>query len=91
MPEVVEAKILNPEHPARTHEIGCNCVRGVGEDFQLGTPHAFDDLNGFFRQIDLSIVADLLARVFHVPHENALVVFLEVIPGDLRDFDQAPG
>ncbi len=87
----MEVQIFNPEQPARSRKIGGDGVRGVGEDFQLATAHAFDDLNGLFRQIDPGVVADLLAQVFHVPHEHALVVFLKVIPGDLRDFCQAPG
>ena len=50
----------------------------------------FNDGKAWVGQIAPDIVADFLARVFHVAHKNAFAFLVQIVPEDCTDFLLSP-
>jgi hypothetical protein len=70
MREVVEVKVFNTEHLARSGECGADGVRGIGEDSFVDLRHCIDAGGGLWRHVAPNIVAGFVAGMLHVADEN---------------------
>ena len=91
VPQVVEAQILDPE------KLRCPCkgsadrVGGVGEDLARVFGHCLDDRQRRIGQVAPDVVANLLAGVLHVAHQDPFALLVEVRPFDPGDLFLPPG
>src|SRR6516225_9112911 len=86
----MEVQVIDAEHLAGSRECGAYTVSGVGEDSIVKSWHGLDIGHSFWRQIAPYVIADLVARIFHIAHHGArsmpVSCWLIVRPKDAHDF-----
>lgn len=85
VPQVMKAKIVDPEKFAGSSEGRADRVGRVWEDLICDLGHRSDDRKRFVLQVAPDIVANLLTRILHVAHQYALALLVQVFPGDPDD------
>lgn len=85
MSQVMKAKVVDSEKLAGSCEGRTDRVRGVGEDLIGDLRHRLHNRKCFLLQVAPHIVANLLPRIFHVAHKDAIAILIEVFPGDPDD------
>ncbi|MCY1298409.1 hypothetical protein D9M70_478970 [compost metagenome] len=84
-------QVVDLEELAGVAPRGADGAAVVGEDLLAGSRHRLNDPHGFVRQVAPDVVADLLARVLHIPHQHPLAGHIQISPADAGDLFLSAG
>ena len=85
VPQVMKAKIVDPEKLAGSRKGRADRVGRVWEDLICDFGHRSDNRKRFVLQVAPDIVANRLTRILHVAHQYAHALLVQVFPGDPDD------
>src|SRR5262245_31549317 len=88
MPEIMKAKIFDPEHFACSCESNSQCGGRVWENALVGLRHRFNDSGSLWGKLAKGVISLLISWMLHRPHQHAGLVV--VLPHDARDLFEAP-